>query len=319
MLRYFAKRILLLFPMLLAVLLAVFLLLSVTNPDGFSRFRIFSAGYEQGEADLLDRVFAGTDAQPNLMTRYLRYCYDLILHGDFGDDGGAFSISYEIFYRLRLSLVLAGLGLIVSLLIGLPLGFTAALHAGKTPDRLVSLGSLLLASIPSYTLAVLCMVVFTLQLRLLPMTGLDTWKAYVMPTIVISAAGVAMTVKMTRSAVLDTVKRPYIKVLKAKGISNRDIVFKHVLKNASITIASTTGNLAAQLICGTLIAENFFSVPGIGQLVFRSISKGEQRVVLGTIAVLSVLLMGVNILADLLCALISPRIRAGYAKGGRGK
>ena len=89
------------------------------------------------------------------------------------------------------------------------------------------------------------------------------------------------------------------------------------VKNASVTIASTAGNLAAQLLCGTLIAENFFAVPGIGQLVFRSISRGETRVVLGTIAVLSVLLMTLNILADLLCAAVSPRIRAGYAKGGK--
>ena len=317
MLRYFAKRILLLFPMLLAVLLAVFLLLSVTNPDGFGTFRITSAGYEQGEPDLLDRLYGRTDAQPNLFTRYLRYCYDLLVHGDFGDDGGPFSISYEIFYRLGLSLLMAGLGLLVSLLVGLPLGFTAALHAGKTPDKLVSLGSLVLASVPSYTLAVVCMVVFTLQLHWMPLSGLDSWRSFVMPVVVIAAAGVALTVKMTRSAVLDVVNKPYVKVLRAKGLSQRSIVFKHILKNAAITVASTAGNLAAQLLCGTLIAENFFAVPGIGQLVFRSISKGEQRVVLGTIAVLSVVLMTVNVLADLLCALISPRIRAGYAKGGK--
>ena len=315
MVRYFLKRFILLLPTLLAILLAVFLLLSVTNPSGFRRFGIYSSGYEQGETDLLDRLFEKTDAQPNLLNKYLRYCYDLLIHGEFGSADTAFEVSYEIFYRLRLTLIIAAFGLLVSLLVGVPLGFTAALNSGGLRDKLVSMGSLVLASIPSYTLAVLLMVIFTLNLHWLPLSGMVSWRSFVMPILVVSAAGIALVVKMTRSSVLEVCSRQYVTVLKAKGLSNKSIVYRHILKNSCITIASAAGNLAAQLLCGTLIAENFFAIPGIGQLVFRSITRGEQAVILGTIAVLSVLLMSLNILSDLACALISPRIRAGYSAG----
>ena len=317
MIRYFFKRFILILPTLLAILLAVFLLLSVTNAEGFSRFGIYSSGYAQGEADLLDRLFEKTEAQPGLLNKYLRYCYDLLIHGEFGSADTAFDVSFEIFYRLKLTLVIAGFGLIVSLLVGVPLGFTAAMNSGSLRDRLVSMGSLVLASVPSYTLAVLLMVIFTLNLHWLPLSGMVSWRSFVMPVLVVSAAGIALVVKMTRSAVMEVCTKQYITVLKAKGLSNKSIVYKHILKNSCITIASAAGNLAAQLLCGTLIAENFFAIPGIGQLVFRSITKGEQAVILGTIAVLSVLLMSLNILSDLICGLISPRIRAGY--GGKGK
>ena len=316
MIRYFFKRFILILPTLLAILLAVFLLLSVTNLKGFQRFGIYSSGHEQGQADLLDRLFEKTEAGPTLINKYMRYCYDLLIHGEFGSADTAFEVGYEIFYRLRLTLIIAVFGLLVSLLAGIPLGFTAAMNSGGMRDKLVSMGSLLLASIPSYTLAVLLMVIFTLNLHWLPLSGMGSWRSFVMPVLVVSAAGIALVVKMTRSAVLEVCDKQYVTVLKAKGLSNKNIVYKHILKNSCITIASAAGNLAAQLLCGTLIAENFFAIPGIGQLVFRSITKGQQAVILGTIAVLSVLLMSLNILSDLVCGLISPRIRAGYRGGG---
>ena len=137
-------------------------------------------------------------------------------------------------------------------------------------------------------------------------------------TATIAAAGIAATVKMTRSAVLEVNNKQYITVLKAKGLSNREIVFKHILKNSFVTITSSAGNLAASLLCGTLIAENFFAFPGIGQLVFRSVKNGEQYIILGTVAVLSVLLMSFNIISDLICGLISPQIREEYSRKGKG-
>ncbi len=304
-------------PTLLAILLAVFMLLNVTSPARFSGFGIYSSGYAEGSTDLLDRVFESTQAEPGLFNKYLRYCYNLLIHGEFGASDSIFGISQEIFFRLGISLILAGFGFLISLLIGIPLGVTAAIKNGDAADRIISMGTLVAASIPSYTLAVLTMVIFTVQLRWLPLLGLSSWKSYVMPIMVIAAAGIAMTVKMTRSAVLEVLGKQYITVLHAKGISERDIIFRHILKNSFVTIASTLNNLAAQLLCGTLIAENFFAFPGIGQLVFRSVSQGQPYVLLGTVAVLSVLLMSFNIFFDFVCALISPQIRMEYSHKGR--
>lgn len=315
--RYFLKRIILLLPTLLAILLAVFMLLNVTSPRGFAAFGIHSSGYEQGEIDLLDKAFDSTGAGPTLFNKYLRYCWNLLLHGEFGASDTVFGVGDEIFFRLRISLILAGFGFLLSLLIGIPLGIISALKGGSSADKVISMATLVAASIPSYTLAVLIMVIFTVKLHLLPLLGLSSWKSYVMPIMVISAAGTALTVSMTRSAVLDVLNKQYITVLHAKGISEKDIIFKHILKNSFVTIASTLNNLAAQLLCGTLIAENFFSFPGIGQLVFRSVSQGQPYVLLGTVAILSVLLMSFNIFFDFICALISPQIRMEYSQKGR--
>ena len=312
--RYFIKRIILLLPTLLAILLAVFVLLNITNPRGFNSFGIHSLGYEEGTLDLLDKAFDSAKAGPTLINKYLRYCYNLLIHGEFGTSDSIFDVNYEIFFRLRVSLVLAGFGFLISLLVGIPLGVSSALKGGSRTDRIISTGTLVAASIPSYTLAVIVMVIFTVKLRWLPLSGLSSWQSYIMPIMVIASAGIALTVKMTRSAVLDVINRQYITVLHAKGLSEKDIIFKHILKNSFVTIASTLNNLAAQLLCGTLIAENFFAFPGIGQLVFRSVSQGQQYVLLGTVAVLSVLLMSFNIFFDLVCGLISPQIRAEYSR-----
>lgn len=298
-------------PTFLAIMLVVFILMSLL-PGSSSRE--FSS---DGGGDWLDGVFSRLNMESTMAAKYLRYVYNLIFKLDFGSVRGVVSMRANIFYRLGFTLRLALLGLAFSMLIGIPAGTLAAVYRGRGADKSISVLTLLLNSIPSYALAVIVVVILCLKLELLPSFGFGAPKYYVMPTIVVSAAGIAWTTRMTRSAVMDVLEKQYVTVLRAKGISEGKIICGHVMKNAMSTVWASLNNLAAQLLCGTLIAENFFSFPGIGQLLTKSISERSQITVLGCVAVLSVLLMGVNIVSDMLCAAMNPQIRMELSKGGR--
>lgn len=316
MLRYFIKRVLLMIPTFLAIILAVFILMSLLPGSNSGEFT------SMGDGDWLDGVFSSLHMTETMGAKYIRYVYNLIVKQDFGAVRGMPNTKLNntrtnIFYRLGFTLKLALLGLGFSMLVGIPAGTLAAIHRGKGADKSISVLTLLLNSIPSYALAVVLVVVLCLKLGLLPSFGFGAPKFYIMPTIVVSAAGIAWTTRMTRSAVMDVMDKQYVTVLRAKGISEGKIICGHVMKNAMGTVLASLNNLAAQLLCGTLIAENFFSFPGLGQLLTKSISERSQITVLGCVAVLSVLLMCVNIVSDMLSAALNPQIRMELSKGRR--
>lgn len=309
--RYFIKRILLMIPTFLAIILAVFILMSVLPGSNANEFS------SSGGGDWLDGVFSSLHIESTMAAKYVRYVYNLVFKMDFGSTRGTSNIGFTIFYRLKFTLKLALLGFVFSALVGIPAGTLAAVNRGKGSDKGISVLTLLLNSIPSYALAVVLVVLFSLALGILPSFGFGSPEYYIMPTIVVSAGGIALTTRMTRSAVIDVLDKQYVTVLRAKGISESEIMWGHVMKNAMGTVIASLNNLAAQLLCGTLIAENFFSIPGLGQLLTKSISERSQHIVLGCVAVLSVLLMSVNIVSDMLSAAINPQIRMELSSGGR--
>ncbi len=309
MVRYFLKRVLLMAPTFLAIMLVVFLLMSVLPGSNINEFS------SNGGGDWLDGIFSSLNMTDSIVARYVRYIVNLA-KGDFGEGRSSAGLGSNIFYRLGFTAKLALFGFLLSAIIGIPAGTLAAVKRGGRADKAVSVLTLVMSSLPSYALAVVLVLIFCLYFNLLPPFGFGTPEYYIMPTMVVAAGGVAMTTRMTRSAVSGELGSQYVMVLRAKGLTGRRIVWLHVMKNALGTVVASLTNLASQLLCGTLIAENFFSMPGICQLLTKSISGRNQHTVLGCVAVLSVILMMVNIVSDFAAALLSPRIKDAMVYGG---
>lgn len=309
MVKYFIKRILLMIPTLLGILIVVFFL--VYNLPGSSENEFSSAG----DGDALDRFYESVGASDNAMTKLVRYFYDVVVYGDFGPPaGGTRSVGASLVMRAPRTLILTGIGLLISLAFGIPAGIMAATHQNRWQDHSVSFVSLAFSSVPSYCLALVLVLIFILWLGLLPSVAYSSWKSYILPAIVLGAGASAMIARMTRAAAIEVLGKPYITALRAKGVHERRVIYVHVLKNSLIPIVSSMNNIIIQMLCSTLIVENFFNITGLGTFLVSAITTRNQHVVLGGVMLLAVVIMLVSIVTDMLCILVNPRMKAQYSK-----
>ena len=309
MLRYTAKRIVMIIPIVLGVTLIVFVLLYSLPGSTLDRIPINRGG------DALDSLFEFFGATPNLITRYARYCYNVIVYRDFGHTGMTrFIVMMQFDYRVRNTILLLLTGLGAALAAGIPLGAIAAVRKDRAADRIINSVTLLFSSIPNYALALVLVLIIAVQLRLMPvLISYTSPKAFIMPTLTISLGGIASIARMTRTAMLEVFDQPYITALRSKGMKQSD-VFRHALKNAMVPIISVLGGLIAQLLCGTLAVEYFFNVPGIGSFMLGSVSSRDHYTLLTCAMILTIILSITNTLADLLYAVVNPQIKMQYAK-----
>jgi ABC-type dipeptide/oligopeptide/nickel transport system permease component len=157
-------------------------------------------------------------------------------------------------------------------------------------------------------------LVFCVSLRLLPiLQSYTSPQAYILPAVTIALGGIASVARMARSAMLEVLEQPYITTLRSKGLGERSVVLKHALKNALLPIISTLGGFIAQLLCGTLVVEHFFNVPGLGSFMLTSISFRDHFEILGCAVILTIILMCLNLASDILYAFVNPKIRLRYA------
>jgi ABC-type dipeptide/oligopeptide/nickel transport system permease component len=200
------------------------------------------------------------------------------------------------------------------MIIGIPLGIYAALRQGRAGDRVVSVISLFLSAIPPYSIAIILALVICVWLRLLPiLQSYTSPAAYILPAVTIALGGIASVARMARSSMLEVLEQPYITTLRSKGLGERSVVLKHALKNALLPIISTLGGFIAQLLCGTLVVEHFFNVPGLGSFMLNSLSFRDHFEILGCAVILTIILMCMNLASDILYAFVNPKIRLRYA------
>ena len=315
MTKYIAKRIIMIIPIILCVTLILFFLISLLAGANIGQMPIYGGG------DSLDSVFSFFNASENLFTRYIRYCYNLFVHFDFGiSKTSGLKLMREIPYRVRNTVLLLACSVGITLIVGIPLGVYAAVRKNRWGDRLVNVISLLFSSIPSYSLAFVIALLFAVYLRLVPV--ISTYKspvAFFMPTLTVSLGGIASIARMTRTSMLEVLGQPYIEALRSKGLKEADVVYRHALKNALIPIASALGGLISQLLCGTFVVEHFFNLPGLGSYILRSVSSRDHFEVLGCTVILTIMLAITNIATDIIYMFINPQIKRRYSQpsGGR--
>jgi peptide/nickel transport system permease protein len=238
------------------------------------------------------------------------------------------SISYDtptaelIAQRLQVTLPLALMAMALTLVLALGLGLYAASRHNKLGDVGVMAASQIGIAIPNFWFAILLILVFAVNLQWVSAGGFPGWTeddgggfvdgvtALILPAVALALVQAAILARVTRSAVLDVMREDYVRTARAKGLSRRQALWRHVLRNAMIPVLTVAGLQFANLITGTIVVENVFVLPGIGRLVFQAISNRDLIVVRDVVMLLAAVVVVVNFVVDVLYAVIDPRLRA---------
>lgn len=243
---------------------------------------------------------------------YLQYLGYLgtLAHGDLGQSlVQRLPVSLILFSRLPYTLALTAGSLAVALVIGIPAGIAMAVWRGGTVERLLSAVVLAGQSLPTFWSGVLLILLFGVTLRWLPTSGAEGFSSLIMPSIALGAVAMSTFARMTRISVLDELGRDYVNAARARGLSMRSAVVRHVLRNAAIPVITITALEIGNLLAGAVIVETVFAWPGIGQLAMQSIQARDFLVVQAIVLFVSLTYIGLNLLADLAYTIVDPRIR----------
>ena len=231
---------------------------------------------------------------------------------DFGDsiftEQSAWS---EVRGRLWATVQLTIAAFLLIVVIGVPIGILAAVRRGSIPDLLARLVALVGQAMPNFWLGLLLIFIFSVQLGWLPTGGRGGFENLVLPAITLAGFGAAGTMRLTRSGMLDVLGNDYIRTAQAKGLADRTVILRHALRNALLGVITILGITLAQLLAGSIIIEVVFAWPGVGRLIFRSISLRDFPVIQVGVLVIAVWFVVINILVDLSYNVLDPRIRVG--------
>ncbi len=233
-----------------------------------------------------------------------------LLHGNMGvsarTGNGVFS---EITARLPFTLELAILGTIIGIIAGITLGVIAATHKDRLVDNFVSTIGVMGISMPVYWLGILLIVVFSVNLKLLPASGASSLSSLILPSVTIGVFLMAIIARMTRSTMIEELGQDYARAVRAKGVVERLVVYRHALRNAFVPILTVIGLQFGTLLGGAVLTENVFSWPGLGRLLITSITARDFPMVQGIIFTFAAMFILVNIITDLLYTVVDPRVR----------
>lgn len=303
MLKYVAKRIGLAIVTIWAVATITFFLMNMVPGGPFLSEKAISP---QATAALEAKY--GLDKP--LFQQYLTYLGDA-LHGDFGDSlkQRGRTVMDIILMKFPVSARVGGISVLVSLLIGIPLGCIAALKRGKFLDSLISVVATCGIAVPSFVICTVLLYFLGVNLKLLPTIGLSSWKHYVMPVMALSFYPTAYIMRLMRSSMLDVLGQDYMRTAKAKGVSGFVTLFKHALRNAVLPVITYVGPLLAYTVTGSFVVEKIFTIPGLGGEFITAINGRDYTLIMGTTIFLATLIIAMNVVVDIVYKLVDPRIK----------
>lgn len=309
MYRYILKRLLMLIPVLLGVAFLIFAIMDVAAGDPVYSIAGPDATEEQLQALRQEMGLTGS-----LFERYIRYIGNLVR----GNLGKSYVTKLDVMevYKQRLpnTLSLAILTMIVAVGMAIPLGVNAAVHQNSIRDTVSMILALLGLSMPNFWLGLLLIMFFSLRLGWFPTGGNQGFKSIVLPAITIGAGLAALMTRTTRSSMLDVIRQDYLRTARAKGVSEKNVIRKHALKNALIPIITVFGVQFSNVLGGSVLAETVFAWPGVGRLVVDAIDQRDIPMVTGALVLTTMLVTLVNLLVDIIYAYVDPRIKAQYTK-----
>ena len=277
-------------------------------------------------------VMLGVDANPaqaeqlreelgmneSLATRYAEWVQGFIK----GDLGVSYKYSLPVsdllVARIQPTVILTALVIIITIVVGLPLGIWLARHSKKWYTAVISGFSQLGLSIPSFWVGILLILVFAVKLKILPSGNYVQWeddavgclKSLILPAIALSFGTTATIVRYLKNTLLDNVGMDYVRTAKSKGLSNKTIIYKHVLRNALIPVITMLAMLITEILAGSIIIETVFSLPGLGSLITTSINSRDFPLLQSAVMYVAAIVVVINALVDILYGVIDPRIRA---------
>jgi ABC-type dipeptide/oligopeptide/nickel transport system permease component len=264
---------------------------------------------EQASQEQIAQIRSDLGLDKPVFEQYSIYLQRL-LKGDMGKSAiTGRPVFLEIKSRFFNTVRLAVVATVVSSIFGIVFGTISALKREKPADYVISVLSIFGISIPSFWLALLLMYFFSVKLKLLPTTGNASLKHYIMPTIVLSVYSIAFIARMTRSSLFEILGEDYVRTAREKGMKERIVIAKHVLRNALIPVITVVGLQFGYLLGGAVVNETVFAWPGLGRLLVTSVEQRDLMVVQGVLLVFATSFVLVNLLIDLLYGLVDPRIR----------
>lgn len=304
MMRRVFRRLLEMLFVLLGVSLLVFLMMHMIPGDPARLI----AGME-ASPELVEQIRTEWGLDKPLYTQYGRFLRDAF-RGDFGVSYRMGTpVSQEIVERFPVTFVIAVGATVLATSLGMSTGVLAAVFHNRIWDGMIMVVSLLAISTPSYWLALMLMLVFSLSLGWLPSIGIRTPLHYVLPIVTLGAQSAGMIARMTRSAMLDVLRQDYIGAARARGQTETLVILRHALRNALIPVVSLVGLRFGGLLAGTVLVESVFAIPGLGRLVVDAVMMRDYPMIQGSILVIAAVFVVINTLTDLLYGAIDPRIR----------
>jgi ABC-type dipeptide/oligopeptide/nickel transport system permease component len=304
MFAYVIRRILLTLPVVWIVVTLVFALIHLVPGDPIAQ--MLGEGASVTEVARL-RHELGLDRP--ILDQYKTYLVDLF-HGNLGvsfRDQQPVAKSIETRYPATIELTIAAL--ILSVLFAIPAGVISAIHRGRLPDKALGLFSLFGVSLPNFALGPLLILLFSIALGLLPVSGRDGISHLILPAATLGAGLGAMTMRMVRGSMLEEIHQDYVRTARAKGLPERTVLFRHALRNGLIPIITVLGLQMGSLLAGAIITETIFSWPGIGRLTVQAINARDYPLVQGCILTISLSYIVINFLTDIMYSVVDPRIR----------
>ncbi|MBQ9420503.1 MAG: ABC transporter permease [Lachnospiraceae bacterium] len=309
MLRYILKRLIEIIPVMLGIAFIIYAIMSFTPGDPA---RLILGANATNEA--VENLREEMGLNDPFLVQFFNYIRRIVFEGDFGNSyKSGQPVFKEIFKRFPVSLNLAICGMIGSCLFGIPLGILSAVKQNTTTDNIISVIAMAVVAMPSFWVALVLVLVLSLQLKLLPSSGATSLKHYIMPMITIALANGCSVLRITRSSMLDVIRMDYLKTAKAKGVPNNVVIWKHAFGNALLPVITTVGTIFGSLLGGAIICETVFTMPGIGALIVSSIKSKDMPMVLASLIFLSAVYSLVMLAVDLLYAFVDPRIKAKYS------
>lgn len=312
MLGYFVRRLLAAIPVMLVVALAVFLLLRLSPGDPAT---IIAGDMANPEQVANIRIALGLD-QP-IHSQFLIWMRNL-LQGDLGTSLiSQTPVTSMITQRLEPTISLALAAILITVLVAVPLGVIAAWRQGSWIDNLVMSTSVIGFSVPVFVIGYLLIQVFAIELRWLPVQGFRSMdrglgeylSRLVLPALTLSSVYIALIARMTRASMLEVLQEDYIRTARAKGLSNRVVLFRHALRNAGVPILTVIGAGFTLMVSGVVVTESVFNIPGLGRLIVDAVLARDYPVIQALILLTAGVYVVVNLLIDLSYALTDPRIR----------
>lgn len=308
MYRYILKRLLLLIPVILGSAFIIFMIMNIAPGD------ITDVIAAEADEATIEQLKSELGIDKPLIVQYFNYILDLCR----GDLGTSYytnnSVFSEFCAKFPNTLRLAGWGLIVGILISIPIGILSAVKQYSIWDDAGMVFALIGVSMPAFWEGLLLIMLFSLHLGWFPSGGNTLPFAIVLPAFTTGTRMAATITRMTRSSMLEVIRQDYIYTARAKGLSERTVIFDHAFRNALIPVVTTAGISFGSSIGGAVVTETVFSWPGVGKLVVESIGRRDTPMVLGCIVLITICISIVNLLVDLLYAFIDPRIKAQYKK-----
>lgn len=244
-----------------------------------------------------------------VMDQYVTYLSG-VLHGDFGSSYRFGTPALPlVLERLPATLKLSVIALALTVLVAVPIGVISALKPGSIIDTVSRMVAVIGQTVPVFWLGILLIILFAVRLAVLPAGGLDTWQSLVLPGIALSAYSIPLTMRLSRSSMLEVLGQDYIRSARAKGVSSIRVLVNHALRNASIPIVTVVALRAGHILSGAVVLEQVFAYPGMGRLAVQSMLLSDYNVIQAFVFVTALIVVSINLVVDIAYGVIDPRIR----------